>query len=69
MMHLLAQQVQAAPLVLHWRELLTIGVASFIVWLSYALKESLQTRAHVHITRQGSDADATSRPDAGGGGG
>lgn len=51
------------PLVLNWRELMTIGVSISIIYLSYALKESVNTGRHVHITRQGSDEDAAAPAD------
>lgn len=63
---LAALQVAAAPLILTWRELTTITVAVAIVWLSYALKESLATRRHVHITRTSTGEDAGPPPSEGG---
>lgn len=67
MMGLALIELQPVGLVLTWREWTAIGVSCLIIYLSYALKESLNTKALVHITRQGSDEDAT-QPSEGGGG-
>ena len=48
----LMAQAPAVPLVLNWREVMTISASVLIIFLSYALKESLSTKAHVHITKQ-----------------
>lgn len=34
-----------------WRELSGVGVSCLVIFLSYALKESLSTKEHVHMTR------------------
>ncbi len=43
-----------------WRELSGVGVSCLVIFLSYALKESLSTKEHVHITRQERPDDAPS---------
>ena len=47
-----------------WREWSGVGVSCLVIYLSYALKESLQTRKHEHITRHGEGPTEPSPPAA-----